>query len=194
MKKYWNDKTTLNVSFRTTSAICRISSEHDEKYTVKDGNQIQTRIPATVTRKEKSLEERLISGGDKHLSWRKGREEKTFSMCRESKSNLSAKSGTACLGAMLARSCSGVNSLRYCFNNKSEAGLPIRRVLFQSPWRPMSENIERNLPILWINGGVGHWQWALARERTLLTKMWTSYVMDLGFNFWVLENQKAANI
>ena len=35
-------------------------------------------IPATVTRKEKSLEERLITGGDKHLSWRKGRKEKTL--------------------------------------------------------------------------------------------------------------------
>ena len=82
----------LNVSFRTTSAISRISSEHDEKYTVKDGNQIQTQIPATVTRKEKSLEERLISGGDKHLSWRKGREEKTlFDVSRKQKQFVSKK-------------------------------------------------------------------------------------------------------
>ena len=70
-----------------------------------------------------------------------------FSMCRESKSNLSAKGGTACLGAMLARSCSAVNSLRYCFTDKSEDGLPIRRVLHQSPRRPMAANIERNLPM-----------------------------------------------
>ena len=67
-----------------------------------------------------------------------------FSMCRESKSNLSAK---ACLGVMLARSCSAVNSLRYCFTDKSEEGLPIRRVLHQTPRRPMAENIERNLPM-----------------------------------------------
>ena len=33
-------------------------------------------ILATVTRKEKNLEGRLISRGDKHLSWRKGSEEK----------------------------------------------------------------------------------------------------------------------
>ena len=39
------------------------------------------------------------------------------------------------------------NSLRYCFTNKSEDGLPIRRVLRQSPRRPMAENIERNLPM-----------------------------------------------
>ena len=50
-------------------------------------------IHATVTRKEKSLEEHLISGGDKHLSCRKGQEQKTlFDVSR----NLSAKSGTAC--------------------------------------------------------------------------------------------------
>ena len=43
-------------------------------------------MPATVTRKEKSLEERLIFGGDKHLSWRKGREEKTlFDVSRKQK-------------------------------------------------------------------------------------------------------------
>ena len=80
----------------------------------------------TVIRREKSLEERLISGGDKHVSWQEGREEKTF---------------------FLARSCLAVNSLRYCFTNKPEDGLPIRRVLHQSPRRPMAENIERNLPM-----------------------------------------------
>ena len=34
--------------------------------------------PCTVTRREKGIEERLIPGGDKHLSWREGQEEKTF--------------------------------------------------------------------------------------------------------------------
>ena len=34
-----------------------------------------------------------------------------------------------------------------------------------------------------VNDGVGQSQWALARERTPLTKMWTSHVMDLSFTF-----------
>lgn len=49
-------------------------------------------MPATVTRKEKSLEERLIFGGDKHLSWRKGREEKKlFDVSRKQKQFVSKK-------------------------------------------------------------------------------------------------------
>ena len=102
----------------------------------------------SAIRREKSLEERLISGGDKHVSWQEGREEKTFSRCVEkAKAICQQKAAQPCLGAKLARSCSAVNSLRYCFTDKSEDGLPIRRVLRQSPRRPMAENIERNLPM-----------------------------------------------
>ena len=38
----------------------------------------RTKQVSTVIRRENSLEERLISGGDKNLSWQEGREEKTF--------------------------------------------------------------------------------------------------------------------
>ena len=37
-----------------------------------------TKQVSTVIRREKNLEERMISGGDKYLSWQEGREEKSF--------------------------------------------------------------------------------------------------------------------
>ena len=38
----------------------------------------RTKQVSTVVRREKSLEERMISDGNKNLSWQEGREEKTF--------------------------------------------------------------------------------------------------------------------
>ena len=117
-----------------------------ETSSIRDLNLPQT--PAcTVIRREKSLEERLISGGDKHVSLQEGREEKTFSRCVEkAKAIFQQKAAQPAWERCWPGVAQRVNSLRYCFTNKSEDGLPIRRVLHQSPRRPMAENVERNLP------------------------------------------------
>ena len=107
----------------------------------------RTKQVSTVIKREKSLEERLISGGDKNLSWQEGREEKTFLDLSRKQKQFVSKKRHSLLGSDAGPSCAPVNSLRCCFTDKSEAGLPIRRVLYQSPRRPMAENIERNLPL-----------------------------------------------
>ena len=101
--------------------------------------------PCTVTRREKSLEERLISNGDKHLSWRKGREEKTFPNVSRKQRQFVSKKRYNLLGSDAGPELLSGELFKVLLINKSEAGLPIQRVLYQSPRRPMSEKIERNL-------------------------------------------------
>ena len=101
--------------------------------------------PCRVTRREKSLKERLISGGDKHLSWRKGREEKTFLDVSRKQKQFVSKKRYSLFGSDAGPELFSGELFKVLLTNKSEAGLPIRRVLYQSPRRPMSEKIERNL-------------------------------------------------
>ena len=115
-----------------------------------------------------------------------------LSRCRESKGSWSGKRGTACLGVIRARSCSGVTFLRHCLTSRSEAGLPRRRVPFQSSWGPMSEKIERNLPIYESTveeaKRKGHWH-----EKILHCPRCRYQSYDLGFfpwSPWIQENGK----
>ena len=104
----------------------------------------RTKQVSTVIRREKSLEERLISGGDKNLSWQEGREEKTFLNVSRKQKQFVSKKRYSLLGSDAGPELLSGELIKAV---KSEAGLPIRRILYQSPRRPVAENIQRNLPM-----------------------------------------------
>ena len=89
------------------------------------------RSPTLSPEKNRALKKASSLAVNISASERDGRGRR-FSRCQKSKSSLSGKRGTACLGVIRTRSCSAVTSLRYCLASRSKAGLPRRRVRFQS--------------------------------------------------------------
>lgn len=175
IRKRWNGKQTLNRIFDSSDRAeggIRVST-HSKKVrcTISQGlapnmvKQESIALPAllltfkvklrcldlpeittSITGKEQSLEESLISSSDEYLSRWKGRKETTLVKVSGKQKHLVRKKRNSVLGGDTSRSCSPMTSLKYCLTSRSEAGLPRRRVWFQPPWRPMSEKIERNLP------------------------------------------------